>query len=31
MVLMNPSDPPLWHPYQGILTYYLYEKSHNFQ
>jgi len=22
--------PPLWHPHHGILTYYLYEKSHNF-
>ena len=23
--------PPLWHPHHGILTYYLYEKSHNFR
>jgi len=22
--------PPLWHPYHGILTYYLYGKSRNF-
>ena len=23
--------PPLWQPHRGILTHYLYEKSHNFQ
>ena len=23
--------PPLWHPHHGILTYYRYEKSHNFR
>jgi hypothetical protein len=23
--------PPLWHPYNGIVTYYLYETSYHFQ